>query len=316
MKRNNFSPLKGQAFSLNIGLIHVLLSNKGGSEMEWIERAPAKINLTLDVLYKREDGYHELEMIMSSVDLADHLTFTSLEEDTIEVYTNKAFLPVDKRNHVYQAIKLVKDRYHIKAGIKVEIEKKIPVAAGLGGGSTDAAATLRALNHIWQLGLSVEELIELGMKIGTDVPYSIVGGTAFVSGSGEKVRPIRDLPPCWVILAKPRISVSTRTVFRSLDIEKVDYTPKSKEVEAAIEAGDYQKMAQHLSNALEAVTFDRYPQLSQLKDRMLRYGLDGATMSGSGPTIIGFSQNYSRVKRVYNSLRGFCEEVYICRIIK
>ncbi|AZP03851.1 4-(cytidine 5'-diphospho)-2-C-methyl-D-erythritol kinase [Jeotgalibaca ciconiae] len=284
--------------------------------MEWVERAPAKINLTLDVLYKREDGYHELEMIMSSVDLADHLTFTPLMEDRIEVYTNKAFLPVDKRNHVYQAIKLLKEKYQIPMGIKVDIDKQIPVAAGLGGGSTDAAATLRALNRIWDLQLSIEELIDIGMQIGTDVPYSIVGGTAFVSGSGENVRPIKDIPPCWVILAKPRISVSTRTVFRSLEIEAIDYTPKSKIVENAIEQNDYYEMTSHLSNALEAVTFERYPQLKQLKDRMLRYGLDGATMSGSGPTIIGFSRNYTRVKRVYNSLRGFCEEVYICRTLK
>lgn len=284
--------------------------------MEWIERAPAKINLTLDVLYKREDDYHQLEMVMSSVDLADHLTFTPLQEDKIEVYTNKAFLPVDKRNHVYQAVRLVKEKYQISSGMRIEIEKRIPVAAGLGGGSTDAAATLRGLNKLWKLNLSVEELIEIGMKIGTDVPYSIVGGTAFVSGKGEKVRPIKPMPPCWVVLAKPKISVSTKTVFRALEVERLqDYQPTSRIVEAAIESGDYYEMVNNLSNALEIVTFDRHPKLEQLKERMLKYGMDGVTMSGSGPTILGFSRNFSRAKRVYNSLRGFCEEVYIVRTL-
>lgn len=284
--------------------------------MEWIERAPAKINLTLDVLFKREDNYHELEMIMSSVDLADYLTFTPLEENKIEVYTNKAFLPVDRRNHVYQIIKLVKDRYDIHEGMLVEIEKKIPVAAGLGGGSTDAAATLRALNRIWKLEMTMDEMIELGMHVGTDVPYSIVGGTAFVSGRGEIVTPIKPMPSCWVVLAKPRISVSTKTVFRALEVERLDYIPKSRLVADAIQADDYYGMVDNLSNALEAVTFERHPKLKQLSERMERYGMDGVTMSGSGPTIIGFSQNYSRAKRVYNSLRGFCEEVYITRTLK
>lgn len=284
--------------------------------MEWIERAPAKINLTLDVLYRRADDYHELEMIMSSVDLADYLTFTPLEEDKIEVFTNKAFLPVDQRNHVYQIIKLVKERYNIREGMLVEIEKKIPVAAGLGGGSTDAAAALRALNRIWKLNMSVQEMIALGMQVGTDVPYSIVGGTAFVSGRGEIVTPIKPMPSCWVVLAKPRISVSTKTVFRALEVERLDYIPKSRIVADAIEIGDYKGMVDNLSNALEAVTFERHPRLRQLSERMERYGMDGVTMSGSGPTIIGFSQNYSRAKRVYNSLRGFCEEVYITRTLK
>ena len=284
--------------------------------MEWIERAPAKINLTLDVLYRRDDDYHELEMIMSSVDLADYLTFTPLEEDKIEVFTNKAFLPVDQRNHVYQIIKLVKERYNIREGMLVEIEKKIPVAAGLGGGSTDAAAALRALNRIWEQNMSVQEMIELGMQVGTDVPYSIVGGTAFVSGRGEIVTPINPMPSCWVVLAKPRISVSTKTVFRALEVERLDYIPKSRIVADAIEIGDYKGMVDNLSNALEAVTFERHPKLRQLSERMERYGMDGVTMSGSGPTIIGFSQNYSRAKRVYNSLRGFCEEVYITRTLK
>ena len=283
--------------------------------MEWIERAPAKINLALDVLYKRDDYYHELEMVMASVDLADHLTFTPLKEDEIRIYTNKVFLPVDTRNHVYQAVKLLKDRCGIKKGIKIEIDKKIPVAAGLGGGSTDAAAALRALNKIWDLQLSVEELIAIGNQVGSDVPYSIVGGTAFVSGRGEIVRKLRPMPSCWVILAKPRLSVSTKTIFRMLTVEELQNKSTSRVVAQAIEEGDYERMCQNVGNALEQVTFNKHPELRKLKDRMEKYGLDGVTMSGSGPTIIGFSRNTSRIKRAYNSLRGFCEEVYMVRLL-
>ncbi len=154
--------------------------------MEIIEKAPAKINLGLDALYKRQDGYHELEMIMASVDLADRLTFELLPKNEIVIETNSSFLPVDKRNHVYQAAELLKNTFDLNQGVKIYIEKRIPVAAGLAGGSSDCAATLRGLNRLWNLGLSLEELAELGSKIGSDVPYCIHGGTAFVTGRGEK----------------------------------------------------------------------------------------------------------------------------------
>src|SRR5699024_2168466 len=185
--------------------------------MEIIEKAPAKINLGLDVLYKREDSYHELEMVMTSVDLADHLAFESLIEDKIIIQSNKAFLPIDRRNNVYQAAALVKKKYGISTGIKIVITKNIPVAAGLGGGSTDCAAAIRGLNRLWQLELSMQEMIDIGIQVGTDVPYCLYGTTAFISGKGEVVRPLRSLAPCWVILVKPRMSVSTRKIFQQVN---------------------------------------------------------------------------------------------------
>ena len=177
--------------------------------MQIIETAPAKINLGLDALYKRQDGYHELEMIMASVDLADRLTFELLPENEIIIETDSSFLPVDRRNHVYQAAELLKDTFQLTQGVKIYIEKRIPVAAGLAGGSSDCAAALRGLNRLWNLGLSLAELAELGSKIGSEVPYCIHGGTAFVTGRGEKIDFLPSMPQCWVVLVKPKMSVST-----------------------------------------------------------------------------------------------------------
>ena len=286
-----------------------------GERMEIIEKAPAKINLGLDVLHKRSDGYHELEMVMSSVDLADRLTIEEIAEDKIIIETNRAFLPVDERNHVYQAARLVKERYKINQGIKVSIKKSIPVAAGLGGGSTDCAAALRGLNRLWNLGLSLEELAEIGMEVGTDVPYCVYGKTALITGKGEKVSPIPDMPQCWVVLVKPRMSVSTGKVFNEVDMNEIHH-PDISALKAAIYANDYERMTQAVGNSLEAITIKRHPIIQQIKDRMLRYGADATLMSGSGPTVYALCQQYSRAQRIYNGLKGFCDEVYIVRTLK
>lgn len=286
-----------------------------GERMEIIEKAPAKINLGLDVLHKRSDGYHELEMVMSSVDLADRLTIEEIAEDKIIIETNRAFLPVDERNHVYQAAMLVKERYKINQGIKVSIKKSIPVAAGLGGGSTDCAAALRGLNRLWNLGLSLEELAAIGMEVGTDVPYCVYGKTALITGKGEKVFPIPDMPQCWVVLVKPRMSVSTGKVFNEVDMNEIHH-PNISELKSAIYANDYTRMTQAVGNSLEAITIKRHPIIQQIKDRMLKYGADATLMSGSGPTVYALCQQYSRAQRIYNGLKGFCDEVYIVRTLK
>ncbi|MGL9778520.1 4-(cytidine 5'-diphospho)-2-C-methyl-D-erythritol kinase [Enterococcus sp. DIV0182] len=283
--------------------------------MELIEKAPAKINLGLDVLYKRPDGYHELEMVMSSVDLADHLIFEELPEDQIVVETNKAFLPVDQRNNVYQAAVLLKNKFNIKKGVKIVVQKNIPVAAGLGGGSTDCAAALRGINQLWDLGCSLEELAAIGLEVGTDVPYCVYGNTAFIGGKGEEVKLIPSMPQCWVILVKPRMSVSTRTVFRDLDTQAIQHQDVAGLVEA-IQQQDYQQMIQKMGNSLEDVTGKRHPVIHQIKERMIKYGADVALMSGSGPTVFGLCQHYSRAQRVYNGLKGFCDEVYLVRTLR
>ena len=283
--------------------------------MEIIEKAPAKINLGLDVLGKRADGYHELEMVMSSVDLADRLIMEELEEDKIIIETNKAFLPIDKRNNVYQAASIVKKRYGINKGILIRITKNIPVAAGLGGGSTDCAAALRGMDRLWQLGLTMPELIDIGMEVGTDVPYCIYGTTAFISGKGEKVTPLRPMPQCWVVLVKPRLSVSTGKIFQEVDLDQLHH-PDIQELSDAILAEDYQRMITAMGNSLESITIPKHPVVQQIKERMMKYGADVALMTGSGPTVFALCQKYSRAQRVYNALKGFCEEVYLVRTLK
>lgn len=266
-----------------------------GERMELIEKAPAKINLGLDVLYRRQDGYHELEMVMSSVDLADHLFFEEIAEDKIIVETNKAFLPVDERNNVYQAALLLKNKYNIKTGVKIFVKKNIPVAAGLGGGSTDCAAALRGINQLWNLGCSLEELAEIGLEVGTDVPYCVYGSTAFVGGKGEEIQVLPSMPQCWVVLVKPRMSVSTRTVFREVDTQAIQHQDIHGLVEA-IREQDYQQMIKKMGNSLEDVTGNRHPVIHQIKERMVKYGADAALMSGSGPTVFALCQHYSRAQ--------------------
>ncbi|MBO0446462.1 4-(cytidine 5'-diphospho)-2-C-methyl-D-erythritol kinase [Enterococcus ureilyticus] len=283
--------------------------------MEIIEKAPAKINLGLDALYKRQDGYHELEMIMASVDLADRLTFELLPKNEIVIETNSSFLPVDRRNHVYQAAELLKNTFHLTQGVKIYIEKRIPVAAGLAGGSSDCAAALRGLNRLWNLGLSVEELAELGSVIGSDVPYCIHGGTAFVTGRGEKIEFLPAMPQCWVVLVKPKMSVSTSSIFSSLSFNSIQH-PDIIGLKRAVETDDYQLMTEKIGNALEGVTIKRHPVIQQIKDRMLKYGADAALMSGSGPTVFALCVKKTRAQRIYNGLKGFCDEVYIVRTLK
>ncbi|MFS7398187.1 4-(cytidine 5'-diphospho)-2-C-methyl-D-erythritol kinase [Carnobacterium maltaromaticum] len=283
--------------------------------MEIIEKAPAKINLSLDVLYKREDGFHELEMVMTTVDLADRIALKSLPEDQIVIRTTNGVLPLDRRNHAFQAANLIKETFAIETGVEITIEKKIPIAAGLAGGSSDAAATLRGLNRLWDLNLTLEEVAELGSKVGSDVPYCVHGGTAFVSGRGEKVEPIGEMPQCWVVLVKPRVGVSTGSVFSVLSFDTVTH-PDTAGMVAAIKAKDYAKMTQKVGNLLEEVTIARHPDIERVKEKMLKFGADAALMSGSGPTIFALCDKYSRAQRVYNGLKGFCDEVYLVRTLK
>lgn len=282
--------------------------------MEVTEKAPAKINLGLDTMYKRDDGYHELAMVMTSVDLSDRLSFEEIKENAIYIETNKAFLPIDKKNHVYQAIAHVKEKYHIQTGVKIKIDKKIPIAAGLGGGSTDAAAAIRGINRLWHLNLSQEEMAQLGLVAGSDVPYCVYGKTARVTGIGEIITPIKPIPSSWVVLVKPGISVSTPKIFQELVVEHVHH-PDISLLCDAIEEGNYEKMIANLGNSLEAVTCTKYPIVLKVKEKMEKAGADGVLMSGSGPTVFGLCQNYSRAKRVYNAMKGFCQEVYLVRTL-
>lgn len=278
------------------------------------EKALAKINLTLDVLHKREDGYHEVEMVMTTVDLYDHIQLMELEEDTIEISSEQRYVPDDKRNLAYQAASLLKEKYGITKGVRISINKQIPVAAGLAGGSSDAAAVLRGLNKLWKLNLTFEQLAEIGQEIGSDIAFCIYGGTALAKGRGEQIIKLPPPPACWVILAKPAIGVSTKSVYGNLNVDELEH-PNTNSMIDAIQTNDYKKMCENLGNVLETVTLQLYPTVKQIKDSMLKAGADNVLMSGSGPTVFGLTIQKSRADRIYNSLRGFCEEVYVVRIL-
>lgn len=282
--------------------------------MKLLVKAPAKINLSLDVLYKRPDGYHEVEMIMTTIDLADRIELTLLAEDKINIVSQNRFVPDDRRNLAYQAALLLKERFHIKQGVTIAIEKVIPVAAGLAGGSSDAAATLRGLNKLWNLGLTLDELANLGAEIGSDVSFCVYGGTALAKGRGEIITELPAPPTCWVILAKPFIGVSTAEVYRCLDLKKVTH-PDTNEMIKAIRANDYSMVCQNVGNVLEEVTLHLHPEVAQIKDQMKRFGADAVLMSGSGPTVFGIVQHDSRMHRIYNGLRGFCDQVFAVRML-
>lgn len=283
-------------------------------EVKLLVKAPAKINLTLDVLHKRQDGFHEVEMIMTTIDLADRLELTLLDSDKITILSHNRFVPDDQRNLAYQAAKLLKERFNVKKGVAISIEKAIPVAAGLAGGSSDAAATLRGLNKLWDLGLSLEELAELGSEIGSDVSFCVYGGTALAKGRGEKITQLPAPPTCWIILAKPFIGVSTADVYRRLDLSTMNH-PQTSEMIAGIMENDYHKVCQNVGNVLEEVTLNVHPEVAQIKEQMKRFGADAVLMSGSGPTVFAIVQHDSRMHRIYNGLRGFCDQVFAVRML-
>lgn len=278
------------------------------------EKAPAKINLTLDVLHKRPDGFHEVEMIMTTVDLADRVWIRPTDNGRIIIKASERFVPSDRKNLAYQAAELLQRQYGIREGVEITLEKSIPVAAGLAGGSSDAAATLRGLNRLWNLRLGADELATLGARIGSDVSFCVHGGTALATGRGEIIKNLPAPPNCWVILAKPAISVSTGDIYGNLDLSTVNHPQTSSMIEA-LGAGDYDKVCQSVGNVLEGVTMDLHPQVVVLKEQMKKFGADAVLMSGSGPTVFGLVKHESRVPRIYNGLKGFCPEVYAVRMV-
>lgn len=282
--------------------------------MKLMEKAPAKINLALDVLFKRPDQYHEVEMIMTTVDLADRIEIEENKQNSITIFSHNRYVPDDDRNLAYQAAALLKERFDIKQGVSIKIEKNIPVAAGLAGGSSDAAATLRGLNRLWNLGLSMDELAELGAEIGSDVSFCVYGGTALATGRGEKIKHLPSPPKCWVVLAKPVRGVSTADIYKRLDLQSVKH-PNIPEMIQAIETNDYKGVCNNLGNVLENVTLSLHPEVLHIKNQMKRFGADAVLMSGSGPTVFGLVEYDSRMNRVYNGLRGFCEQVHAVRML-
>ncbi|WP_416148113.1 4-(cytidine 5'-diphospho)-2-C-methyl-D-erythritol kinase [Salipaludibacillus sp. HK11] len=279
-----------------------------------VVKAPAKINLTLDVVGKRGDGYHEVEMIMTTVDLADRIQLSLIKEDQINIEVNIGHVPNDKHNLAYQAAKVLKDRYSITSGVSINIDKHIPVSAGLAGGSTDAAAVLRGLNEMWSLGLSLEELAEIGLTIGSDVPFCVHGGTAIAKGRGETLTFIPTPPPCWIVLAKPSLGVSTKDIYQRLDLNKMKH-PDTQGMKEAIETGDFSGICKKLENVMETATFELAPEVKNIKQRLIQFGAEGTVMSGSGPTVFSLTSSETKAYRLYNGLKGFMDDVFVVRLL-
>lgn len=277
-------------------------------------KAPAKINLALDVLHRRTDGYHDVRMVMTTIDLADRLDIYGQAGDRIKIKSSNGFVPNDKKNLAYKAANLLKRRFGIRKGCVIDITKKIPVAAGLAGGSSDAAATLKGLNELWELGLTTTELASLGSEIGSDVAFCVHGGTALATGRGEIIQPIASPLPCWVVLAKPTVGVSTQDVYKAVNVQTCVHPDVNLMVQS-IETGNYALMCKQLGNSLEEVTIANYPMVAQIKRQMLHLGADGALMSGSGPTVFGLTRHENRMRGLVNGLRGFCHDVYAVRLL-
>ena len=250
-------------------------------------KAYAKINLGLDVVRRLENGYHEVRMVMQNIDLYDKVNIYRNRTGEIKVTTNLGFLPTGPDNLVYKAAALLKDEFNIKDGVTLDLYKFIPVAAGMAGGSTDAAAVLKGMNKMFNLGLSDEELMVRGAKLGADIPYCIMGGTALAEGIGEVLTKLPDCPSCYVVIGKPPISVSTKFVYEHLVLDENTVHPDIDGIVDSINNGNIYGVADRLSNVLETVTETAYPVIGKIKSRMMDMGALNSIMSGSGPTVFG-----------------------------
>ena len=287
-----------------------------GSNNDISLKALAKINLGLDVVRRREDGYHEVRMIMQTIYLYDRLDIKRTKEPGIQIKTNLSFLPVNENNLIYKAAKLLMDEFSITDGVSVKLDKRIPVAAGMAGGSTDAAAMLFGMNRLFSLGLTKRQLMERGVQIGADVPYCIMRGTALAEGIGEELSPLPPMVKCPVLIAKPSISVSTRFVYQNLKLDDTTIHPDIDLLIEDIKAENLHDIAAHMGNVLETVTIPNYPVIDEIKKHMLSHGAVGAMMSGSGPTVFGLFDDEDTAKKAYKAMRSshLARQVYLTSV--
>ena len=279
-------------------------------------KALAKVNLGLDVVRRREDGYHEVRMIMQTIHLYDKLDIKKTTESGIAITSNLSYVPTNENNLVYKAGKLLMDEFGIKEGVRIVLDKHIPVAAGLAGGSSNAAAVLVGMNRLFSLGLSQEELMERGVRLGADVPYCVMRGTVLAEGIGEILSPLPPLPKCCVLIAKPGISVSTKTVYEKLDAQEISAHPDIDGILEGLEDQDIQKVAASMGNVLETVTIGDYPIIEQIKTVMKESGALNAMMSGSGPTVFGIFEDRQRAKEAKQKIYELqiAKQVYIANV--
>lgn len=276
-------------------------------------RARAKINLGLDVIGKREDGYHEVRMIMQSLNLYDGVIIRKSDQPGIVITTNRSYLPTNEDNLMYKAARLMMEEYNITSGIEIELEKFIPVAAGMAGGSSDAAATMVGINRLFRLGASRDELMRLGVKIGADVPFCIMRGTVLAEGIGEKLTRLPAMPSCPIVIAKPGINVSTKFVYQNLKIDENTIHPDIDGMIDAIKNKDVDGVCSRLGNVLETVTVKEYPVIDTIKKEMLTQGAVNSLMSGSGPTVFGIFKNRRQAHQCADLLKGsgLAKQVYV-----
>ncbi len=270
-----------------------------------LTKAPAKINLTLDITGKRDNGYHDLRMIMQTIDLCDELTFQRTEMPGIRLTMNRSLpdnCPMEK-NLVYRAADLMMQKYHLPGGLQIHLDKQIPAAAGLAGGSTDCAATLSTINTLYHLNLTKQELCDIGVTLGADIPFCICKGTMLAEGIGEILTPLPPLAPLWALLIKPDISVSTGYVYGHFDLEHLTYHPETERIIDFIRHKDAAAVAHHLSNVLETVTIPAYPIIKNIKQFLIQEEAIGALMSGSGPSTYGLYQDEIRARMAYRKAR-------------
>ena len=282
--------------------------------MDRIElKALGKINLGLDVLGRRENGYHDVRMVMQTLYLYDNVTLIKKEEPGIELESNLYFLPKDSGNIAWKAANLLMEEFHISGGIKIILNKYIPVAAGMAGGSSNAAAVLYGMNQMYQLGLSRQELMDRGVKLGADVPYCIMRGTVLAEGIGEILSPLPPMPKCQILIAKPAVSVSTKAVYEAIDSKEIEEHPDIDGIIDGLKKQDLNKIAASMGNVLEKVTIDMHPEIAQIKNCMLEHGALGAMMSGSGPTVFGIFRSRKAAQEAYEKVKeqGIAKQVYV-----
>ncbi|MBO8462485.1 MAG: 4-(cytidine 5'-diphospho)-2-C-methyl-D-erythritol kinase [Firmicutes bacterium] len=266
-------------------------------------KAYGKVNLALDVIGKRPNGYHDVRMIMQTVQLFDRLTMEKIKEDEIQLTTNLSYVPCNEQNLVYKAIALIKQEYGIKEGVRVHLDKHIPVSAGMAGGSSDCASALYGMNQLFALNLKIPKLMELGVQLGADVPYCLLRGTALSEGIGEILTRLPAIPDCYFVIAKPAISVSTRFVYEHLNLQEIEQHPDIDGMIEALKETDLQGVAKRLSNTLESVTIKQHPIIAKIKETMLEHGAMNALMSGSGPTVFGIYDNLDTAKHALFTIR-------------
>ena len=281
------------------------------------KKAYAKINISLDVIGKRDDGYHLLEMIMQTIDLYDEIEIIKNYDKSIKIHCNKQYVPCDERNLAYKAAKLFKDKYKIKDGVIIKIKKNIPVAAGLAGGSTDAATVLCIMNKMFNVGATYREFTDLALKIGADVPYCINGGTALCEGIGEKITYLDKFENKILVVIKPNFGVPTKEIYGSLDINKIYKHVKTNQLIECIKKDDIYGVCNNMKNVLENVTLGKHKILKEIKEDLNKNSAIGAMMSGSGPTIFGFFEDMLTAQNAYESIKNKYKfkDIFITRTI-